>query len=37
MQRIDFHVANAAAISAEVAEAGSMRGVNRSAIASDGD
>jgi hypothetical protein len=32
MQHIDFHLANAAAISADAAEAGSMRGVNSSDI-----
>jgi hypothetical protein len=37
MQHIDFHLANAAAISTDVAEAGSMRGVNSSGIAPYGD
>jgi hypothetical protein len=37
MQHIDFHLANAAAISADAAEAGSMRGVNSSGITPYGD
>jgi len=36
-QHIDFHLANAAAISADVAEAGSMRVVNSSDITPHGD
>jgi hypothetical protein len=32
MQHIDFHLANAAAISADVAQAGSMHGMNSSDI-----
>lgn len=36
-REIDFHLANAAAISADVAEAGSMRGVNSSGITPYGD
>jgi hypothetical protein len=37
MQHIDFHLANAATISADVAEAGSMRVVNSSGVAPRGD
>jgi len=36
-REIDFHLANAAAISADVAQAGSMRGVNSSGITPHGD
>jgi hypothetical protein len=37
MQHIDFHLANAAAISADVVQAESMRGMNNSGLTPYGD